>query len=247
MKILGVIPARYKSSRFPGKPLVSLLGKPMVTWVCELSVKALGKDNVIVATDDQRIGDAVKESGFRAIMTSDKALTGTDRIWEVSTEIDADIYVNIQGDEPVLNPNDILKVVEYKKMFPNEVINGMSKMKPEEDPWNVNIPKILTTEDGRCVYMSRLPIPGSKSSDNVPKHYWKQVCVHAFNKKELEAFGEFGRKSYMEGFEDIENLRFFEIGISIRMVELSGDTYAVDVPEDVPIVEAALKRAHGID
>lgn len=242
MKVVGLIPARYGSSRFPGKPLVKLLGKPMVVWVAELTAKALGKENVFVATENQRIVDIVDDYGFSGIMTSEKASTGTDRLWEAAQQIDADIYINVQGDEPLLNPDDILKILSAKKQFPDEVINGMCPILPGEDPDNVNLPKVITNENGRLVYMSRLPIPGSKSKNNIAKVFWKQVCIYAFNKKELNAFGEFKRKSYLESIEDIEILRFLELNIPVRMVETSGNSRAVDIPEDVPAVEEALKR-----
>ena len=124
MRTVIIIPARFQSSRFPGKPLVPLLGKPMILWVAELCAKALPKQDVYIATEDQRIADVVEEAGFNAIMTSDKALTGTDRLAEAAAKIDADIYLNVQGDEPLLDPQDILNVLAFKKRYPNDVING---------------------------------------------------------------------------------------------------------------------------
>jgi len=242
MKVIGLIPARYQSSRFPGKPLVKLLAKPMIIWVAQLTTEALGKDNVFVATDSREIKKVVEDFGYRTLMTSQSALTGTDRLWEAAQQVKADIYVNVQGDEPLLNPVDIVKVVEVKKRHENEVINAMCQMLESEDPGNVNIPKVVFTEEKRMVYMSRLAVPGAKSPEKAPKKYWKQVCIYAFNYNELKAFGSFGRKSSLEGFEDIEILRFLEIGIPVRMIETSGDSYAVDVPEDVVIVEKILKK-----
>ncbi len=242
MKTVSVIPARYNSSRYPGKPLINLLGKPMVIRVAELASKALGVENTYVATDDQRIYDIVNIYGFKVIMTSKRALTGTDRIWESAQLINADIYVNVQGDEPLLNPDDILKILQVKKQLPNEVINGMKQLQPDEEPNNINLPKVVTNEKKQLVYMSRLPIPYLKSKDNTPVAFWKQVCIYAYNKNELNAFGEFKRKSFLENIEDIEILRFLELGIPIRMVETSGSSYAIDTPEDVPIVENILKE-----
>lgn len=242
MKIVCLIPARYSSSRYPGKPLVKLLGKPMIVWVAELAAEAIGRENIFVATEDQQIKNIVCSYGFNAVMTSEKALTGTDRIWEASQHIDADIYINVQGDEPLLDPEDILKILSAKKRNPNEVISGMCRIQPDDDPNNVNLPKVVTNEGKQLLYMSRLPIPGSKHKDNSPEVFWKQVCIYAFNKKELNAFGEFQRKSFLESIEDIEILRFFELGIPVRMVETTGNTYAVDTPEDVSIVEDALTK-----
>lgn len=242
MKILGIIPARYKSSRFPGKPLVKLLDKPMIIWVCELSAKALGHENVYVATDDDRIKEVVEKHNFNCIMTSPDCQTGTDRLSEVAQKIEADIYINIQGDEPTVNPNEILKVIECKKQYPENVICGMAALSDDEIPENKNLPKVIVNEKGKLIYMSRLAIPGTKKPDKKPENYYKQVCIYAFNREELIKYGKFGRKSYLENLEDIEILRFFELDILIQMIELQGGTYAVDVKEDIPIVENVLKK-----
>lgn len=216
----------------------------MIIWVAELTAKVLNKENVFVATDDKRIVDAVNDHGFNAVLTSDLALTGTDRVWEVAKQIEADMYINVQGDEPLLEPSDIHKIIAAKERFPKEVINGMCPIAKDEDPKNVNIPKVVTTEDLHLIYMSRSPIPASKSTEAFSKTFWKQVCIYAFSKKELKLFGEFGRKSYLEDLEDIEILRFLEVGIPVRMVKVSGNSRAVDVPEDVRAVEVLLKDRH---
>jgi len=242
MRAIVVIPARYKSSRFPGKPLVKLLGKEMILWVAELSAKAVGADNVYVATDDARIADVVLKAGFNVEMTSDKCLTGTDRLAEVAKKLSADIYVNVQGDEPLVNPEDIAKVIELKKAHPDCVINAYTTLDENENPENVNIPKVIVTEDQRLVYMSRASIPGCKDNKDQPENYYKQVCIYAFNNEELDRYAKFGRKSTLEQSEDIEIIRFFEWGKVIRMVETHASSFAIDVPEDVDTVEAALKE-----
>lgn len=245
-RIIGVIPARYKSSRFPGKPLTLLLGKPMILWVAELASRALGIENTYVATEDTRIKDLVERNGFNAVLTSDEHLTGTDRLAEFASKVDADIYVNIQGDEPTLNPDSIHKVVELKLKYPDEVINAMAVINDTEDPENVNIPKVAFNKQMRMVYMSRLPVPGYKSKENKPEKYYKQVCIYAFTKDELLEYGKFDGKGLVEKHEDIEILRFQEIEIPVRMVEVEGNTYAVDVPEDIIPVENRLKEIHGL-
>lgn len=242
MKIIGVIPARYKSSRFPGKPLVKLLGKPMIIWVCELVEKALGKENTWVATDDERIKHVVVEYGYQVIITSPNCLTGTDRLAEVASKIDADYYVNIQGDEPLLDPDDILNIIEVKKRNPNFVVNGMKALTAGEDPNNINIPKVLVNKDNSLIYMSRLPLPGIKEESKGNPVFYKQVCIYAFNKQELKSFASMNKKALFEHYEDIEILRFFDLGIPIKMVETKGNSLAVDIPEDVAIVEAAILK-----
>lgn len=245
MKSIVVIPARYKSSRFPGKPLVKLLGKEMILWVAELSSVAVGMDNVYVATDDKRISDVVLGAGFNVVMTSSKCLTGTDRLAEVATKIDADIYVNVQGDEPLVSPADIVKVMELKKKFPNDIINAYCTVSNDESPDNINTPKVIFTEDERLVYMSRIALPGFKEKSNKPPVYYKQVCIYAFNKEELLAYANYGRKSNLEHSEDIEIIRFLEWGKTIRMSRASQGSLAVDVEGDVSGVEEALERMQG--
>jgi 3-deoxy-manno-octulosonate cytidylyltransferase (CMP-KDO synthetase) len=245
-KIAGVIPARYKSSRLPGKPLVLLLGKPMVIWVLELTSQILGKENTYVATDDNKILSVVHDYGFQAVMTSENHLTGTDRLSEFATKVSADIYINVQGDEPTLNPLSIQKVIDEKMRFPGEVINAMSELGKDENPSSVNIPKVITAPDNRMIYMSRLAIPGYKDENSKPEKYYKQVCIYAFNREELLAYGRHGKKGMQEQHEDIEILRFQDLNIPVRMVEVEGKTYAVDIPEDVAVVEKRLKEIHGL-
>ncbi|GGF84603.1 3-deoxy-manno-octulosonate cytidylyltransferase [Alteromonas lipolytica] len=239
-----VIPARYESTRYPGKPLVKLLGKPMIIWVAELSAKAVGQESVYIATDDDRIKEAVESEGYNVVMTG-PALTGTDRLAEAAESIDADIIINVQGDEPLVNPEDIKKVINAKLQSPDTIINGFSYLNESEDPHNVNIPKVITTEDNNLVYMSRLAVPGFKESKNAPSSYKKQVCIYAFSKPELEQYRNFGRKSALESCEDIEILRFLEFGTQIKMVETRPGSYAVDAPEDVAIVENELSKLLG--
>jgi len=236
-----VIPARYASTRYPGKPLVELLGKPMIIWVAELSAVAVGKHNVYVATDDSRIKEVVESAGYNVVMTG-PALTGTDRIAEAAQSIEADLIINVQGDEPLVNPEDIIKIIDAKKANPEFIINGFSYLNADEDPHNVNIPKVITTERNELVYMSRLAVPGFKDAKNAPAKYKKQVCIYAFNKQELQEYRGFGQKSQLEHSEDIEILRFLELKTRIMMVETRPGSYAVDAPEDVAVVEAALKK-----
>ena len=241
MRAVVVIPARYKSSRYPGKPLVNLLGKPMILWVAELSERAVGAANVYVATDDDRIADCVVQAGYQAVMTGD-ARNGTERLAQAARQIEADTYINVQGDEPLVDPADIRRVCDAKQAWPDCVINGFSWVSEEEDPANVNIPKVITNERGEMVYMSRLALPGYKEAENAPTHYRKQVCIYAFCREELDAYNAFGRKSALEHCEDIEILRFLELNKRVLMVETKPGSLAVDVPDDVPGVEQALQK-----
>ncbi len=242
MRSVVIIPARYSSTRYPGKPLVPLLGKPMLLWVAELSACAVGSENVYVATDDYRIASVVEANGFQAVMTDDNALTGTDRLAQAVNLIDADVYINVQGDEPLVSPDDILKIRDVKLRKMHQIINAYTWISPNEDFNNVNIPKVITNERDELIYMSRLALPGFKDSKCAPQRYKKQVCIYAYTKKELLAYRDFGRKSQLEYSEDIEILRFMELGKTIFMVETNSGSLAVDIPEDVTGVEAALSK-----
>lgn len=242
MRACVLIPARYTSTRFPGKPLQPLLGKPMILWVAELSARAVGQENVYIATEDQRIVDVVEEAGFQSLMTSKTALTGTDRLAEAAQMIDYDIYVNVQGDEPLVNPEDIKACIRFKTEMPDVIVNGFAWMAEDEDPGNRNIPKVITTEDDMMVYMSRSALPGFKDPANAPVRYKKQVCIYGFTRQELAAFAGMQRKSALEHSEDIEILRFLELGHRVRMYETAPGSMAVDVDEDVPRVEEALRQ-----
>lgn len=241
MKVIGVIPARYKSSRFPGKPLVALLGKPMIIWVCEIVEKALGKRNTFVATDDERIKILVEKYGFNAVMTSKSCKTGTDRVWNFAQKIHADIYINVQGDEPLLDYKNILDVFEAKKRFPQSVINCYTALAENENPNNINIPKVIVSKDDKLIYMSRLPVPGIKDKCSDVPEYKKQVCIYGFSYEDLKLFGEQKQKSEVEKFEDIEILRFFDLGKEVKMIRTKRASLAVDVPDDVQKVEVALR------
>jgi len=241
LKSVVVIPARFQSTRFPGKPLVSICGTPMVIRVCNIAAKAVGAENVYVATDSEEIANVVRQNGFQYIMTG-PAETGTDRIAEAAKELDADIIVNVQGDEPILEPEDILKVIDKKKSSMHEVINGMCPLTENDDPDSVTIPKVVAADNGRLLYISRAPIPGWKAFVKKKERvFWKQVCIYAFTKNELEFYAEHIRGS-IEKDEDIEILRFLENGYNVRMVKTSGNSIAVDVPEDIIKVEKVLNE-----
>ena len=242
-KIALIIPARYKSSRFPGKPLVDILGKPMIIRVSDLSSNAVGKENVYVATDDERIGDEVKKNNYNVIYTSDNCLTGTDRVAEASNKIDADIYINVQGDEALLDPKDIIKCIEFKLKNKNSVVTCKALLNHSEDPFNKATCKVVTDLNDNLLYVSRNPIPGSKSG--VLGKIYKQICIYAFNKNHLKEYYDHGMKegkTPAESYEDIEIIRFLELGINVKILEVDGGTMAVDYMEDVKEVEEIFKK-----
>lgn len=240
MKLALIIPARYESKRFPGKPLIDIKGKSMIVRVYEQCAKTFPKEDIYVATDDKRIINHCKLHGVQTVMTSDQCLTGTDRVAEAALQINADYYINVQGDEPIFNPNDIIIVIENIKKYPGEVLNGYCSIDSEESYFSKSIPKVVFRPDGRMLYMSRNPIPGNKNGDFVKS--WRQICIYAFPKKLLQEFYSVKEKFILEKEEDIEILRFLEMGYEVRMVELSSDSIAVDFPEDLIRVHKRLEN-----
>lgn len=238
MKIIGVIPARYASSRFPGKPLADIHGKPMIWWVHRQASKVPDFDSVYVATDNKQIFSECQRLGIHAIMTEDNHPTGTDRLGEVAGHIEADLYVNIQGDEPLVAPETIVRAIEpFIADKELEVINLMTEIKRQTDLINPTVPKVVVNSKNEAVYLSRLPVPYPKESEGLK--YYKQVCVYCFTLKALELFCKHS-KGPAERAEDIELLRFIENGISVQMVEVAQDTVAVDTPSDLKLVRKLL-------
>ncbi|AWA28640.1 3-deoxy-manno-octulosonate cytidylyltransferase [Flavobacterium magnum] len=239
MEIVLIIPARYKSTRFPGKPLTDIKGKSMILRVFEQCAKAFPKEKIYVATEDSRIVDHCNQHGMQAILTSDNCLTGTDRIAEAALQIDADYYINVQGDEPVFNPEDITTIISKLEECNGEVINGYCAIDTDEQYRSSSVPKVVFRPDGRMLYMSRSPIPGNKNHTFIKS--WRQVCIYAFPKKALAEFASIKEKTPLEDMEDIEILRFLEMGYEVRMLELSNDSVPVDHPEDLEKVLERLK------
>lgn len=233
-----IIPARYKSSRFPGKPLIDLCGKPMIYHVWARCSAAVGEDHVYVATDDSRIANVVESFGGKVLMTSEKCATGTDRVAEAAQSLGCEYVVNVQGDEPLIDPADIK--VALRAFEPGGgVVNAMRAIKSESEFQSFNVPKVVCDQRGELLYMSRSPIPISKSGGFVSG--FKQVCIYVFSLEHLKQFAASAEKTPLEAVEDIEILRFLEMGVKVKMVEVGGNSIAVDVPEDVEKVLAEMR------
>lgn len=217
-RVVIIIPSRLGSSRFPNKPLAKINGVEMILHVCRRASQAFP---VVVATPDKEIYKLVTDNGYKAVMTSPCCQTGTDRVAEAAEHIDADIFVNVQGDEPLISPTDIKHIVVVKKIRYNNVINGMSVLGGLKD--NMNVVKV-NQHAGKMIGMSRFG-----------ESQYKQVGMYAFNKSELKKYRgltEDKKRQLLETHENIEILRFLEIGIPVFMTLVSS-TPAVDVPEDI--------------
>ena len=236
-----IIPARFGSSRYRGKPLVKILHREMILRVADICSKVVSKKNLFVATDSKKISKVVKNANYQTIMTSKTCLTGTDRVAEASLSLSSDIFINVQGDEPTIDPSDIKKVIKAKIKFPNHVICGYDKVHVFENPKSINLPKVVVNSNQELIYISRALVPGNKKKiKNIIYH--KQVCIYAFNKNELRKFYLFNKKSDTENIEDIEILRFFDLDIKIKMVRLNSNSVAVDEIKDVKKAEKILRK-----
>jgi 3-deoxy-manno-octulosonate cytidylyltransferase (CMP-KDO synthetase) len=196
------------------------------------------EDRIVVATDDERVFEHCQSVGIRALMTPDTCLTGTDRVACVTRLWPADTYINVQGDEPLVDPDDLRAVVAAAQANPNEIVNGMCPIDDEALFRSPTIPKVVTRPDGRLLYMSRAAIPTDKAHGFT--RAWRQVCIYAFPRAALEDFAASPDKTELERIEDIEILRFLEMGYEVRMIPLSANSIAVDTPDDVARAEAAI-------
>ena len=236
-----VIPARLKSSRLPNKPLIKILGKEMILRTIDRCKLSVSQKFIYVATDSIKLKNFLKKNNFfNVILTSSTNKTGTDRIFEFSKTIKANRYINVQGDEPIVNPNDIKKIIQISKKNNDFVYNGYAKVINKKSSRSKNIPKLVFDKNKDLLYMSRSEIPSSFRNKN--KNFLKQICIYSFPRKILKKVFRQNSKSNLENFEDIEILRFLEAGYKVKMVKLSGKSMAVDVPEDIKKVEAILKK-----
>lgn len=241
MKIIGVIPARYKSSRFPGKPLVDICGKPMIYWVYRQAMKVKEFDEVYIATDDERIRAACDQYGMKVIMTSDKHNTGSDRVAEVAEKTHGDLYVNVQGDEPVINPEMIREVISIFQE--DETVYFGSLKKEITDPDEIQATstvKVVTDDKGDAMYFSRSVIP-SNLKDGKLARVFRHVGIYAYKKEFLLKFAAM-EQTELELGEGIEPLRAMQKGYKMRLKETTYSSIGVDLPEHVALVEKIIRK-----
>lgn len=233
-KGLILIPARYNSHRLPGKALKDIAGKTMIRRTYERC--KLTNIHTMVVTDDKRIVDECLTHSIPVDIVTEECKTGTDRVARCAERNpQADWIINVQGDEPFANPDDILKVARQMDIGDRrEVVNGMSRIKNKEDFFNVTIPKMIAW-DGLLKYASRAPVPYpyGPTKEMWNRNAMQQVCIYGFFRHHLEKFMEQNVKTMFEESEDIEILRFIEMGIPVRMLELKGSPLHVDTPDDL--------------
>lgn len=248
MKILGIIPARFASSRFPGKPLAEISGKPMIQWVFERTAQVF--EHVYVATDDERIKNAVIGFGGKVVMTSPSHQSGTDRcaeavdIVEKSTNIKFDVVINIQGDEPFIQPEQLKKVASCFNDSTVQLATLVKQFSSNEDIFNPNSPKVILNFKNEAIYFSRSAIPFIRNKDksewqqNYP--FYKHIGLYAYRADVLREITKLPQ-SKLEIAESLEQLRWIENGYRIKVEKTDMETLAVDTPEDLERVRVFAK------
>ncbi len=248
--VLGVIPARLASTRLPRKMLLAIAGEPMLAWVYRAARACPALDGVLIATDSDEIMELAQRYGFPAVFTPEDCASGTDRVWAVAESIHADIYVNIQGDEPLLRPEHLdallaplLASPVSHQGRPVEVAT-LATPCPADQLHSLSVVKVVRALDGRALYFSRAPIPVDRDGTGLGVQPLKHLGMYAFRREALMRFHELppGR---LEVTEKLEQLRLLENGIDIWVAETPFDTRGVDTAEDLLAVEALLLSGHG--
>ncbi len=240
MKAVAVIPARYGSTRLPGKPLLDICGKPLIQRVWEVVARVHGLDEIIVATDDERIAKVVQEFGGKAMMTSPDCQSGSDRVREVAQTVEADVYVNVQGDEPLLEPSAIEKLLEVFAHDSSVQVATLCSSISKEEAQSPNQVKVVRDHAGNALYFSRAPLPFVREANDTAD-YFGHVGIYAYRKKILCSFTALPASS-LEQAEKLEQLRFLQAGIPIRVIEVPRMGVGVDTQEDLERVRAVVRE-----
>ncbi len=240
MTTLAVIPARWKSTRFPGKPLADIAGRPMIAWVWDQANKANSIDRVVLATDDQRIADFCRANAIDVVMTSARHATGSDRIAEVAEKIEADIYINVQGDEPLIDPGAIDKIARHLAQSSArgiEVVTGYLEKAGDEQLDNPSVCHLVPTLDGCVLTISRYPVPYPMAET---MQRTVAVGLYGFTRAALARYAKWERGP-VERAESIELLRFLEHGERIACTPIAPGSIGVDTPADAERVAAIIR------
>lgn len=239
MRVMGVIPARYESTRFPGKPLALINGKPMIWWVYTRAKNADGLDDICVATDDMRIFDVCKSNDMKVVMTSGDICTGADRVAEVAKSYEADVYINIQGDEPLIKPAAIEQIINYMKNNNDVYYLGLKSRLSDEEEWkNYNVVKAVTDTNGDAMYFSRMPIPTVFDKEVS----YRVMGLYGYRREFLLTFLELGQSSLEKAEKGVEMLRAMENGYKVRLIDTEYQSIGVDLPEHIVEIERELLR-----
>ena len=240
MKIVAIIPSRYQSSRFPGKPLADICGHPMIWWVYNQVRKVKEFESVYVATDDERIKKVCEENDMNVVMTNSNHNSSTERVFEVAGKINSDYYVVINGDEPLIDPNVIRKIIPTKKEKDKfYVANIMTEIKSASEVVDFTNIKVVVDKNNYAMYFSRSPIPYPKAS--LDYKYYKHVGILIYSYEALKFFAK-TKKGKIEKIEDVNEIRFIENGKKIKMIKAKANSLSVDTPKDLNKVISIIKK-----
>tara|TARA_B100000989_G_scaffold297994_1_gene285611 strand:+ start:287 stop:1024 length:738 start_codon:yes stop_codon:yes gene_type:complete len=239
-KFLVIIPVRLKSKRLPNKPLLDFQGIPMIMATAINCSKVINRKNIIIATDSEKIKSLCIKYGFNYMITSKNCLTGTDRVVEVANKIKREIYINLQGDEPVFPKSDIKKFVNLAISKNKLICNGYCFIRDKKSYFSKNVPKVIFNKKNELLYMSRSPVPGNKYG--LFKKAYRQVCIYSFPRNKLILLKRNKKKTPFEEIEDIEILRFLELGEKVHMIKLSSDSISVDTLPDYIKAQKVYKK-----
>ncbi len=239
MKVVAVIPARLASTRLPRKMLREIAGQPLIAWVYRAAARCSALADVLVATDSEEILHYCQEQRFAARMTSAALRSGTERVHEIAQSIPADVYLNVQGDEPLTRPDHIEALIALMA-DPTIDVGTLKTAAPTADVDNPNAVKVVTGHDGRALYFSRATIPHDR--DKTAPQYFKHLGFYGYRKAALDRFVSWPESS-LERSERLEQLRFLENGVPIYVAETPFDTVGVDTEEDLQRVEQILRRS----
>ncbi|MDD4203028.1 MAG: 3-deoxy-manno-octulosonate cytidylyltransferase [Candidatus Omnitrophica bacterium] len=241
MKTIGVIPARYSSTRLPGKMLAEIHGKPLIQWVWENIIKSKKLDDIIIACDDEKVLNSIKKFGGRSVMTDPSLLSGTDRVAAVVKDMDVDVVVNIQGDEPMMPSNVIDKLVDVFT-DKNDVVmaTAVKVLKDKNEIQNPNVVKAVLDNSKNAIYFSRSPMPYLRDQNDLPlARYYKHLGVYAYKKDFLIKYTKM-EQTMLEKVEKLEQLRVVENGYKIKVIQTDFDSIGVDTLEDLERVRELL-------
>ena len=239
MNILAIIPARYQSTRFPGKPLATINGKTMIERVYARTLKAF--EHVIVATDDNRILQHVRETGGKAVMTSDQHRSGTDRCYEAMiqfrqyTKLNFDVIINVQGDEPFIDPDQLIQLADIFKEETTMIGTLVKKIEDRQETDNPNVVKVVLSNDHNALYFSRYAIPYLRN-ENEKVDFYKHLGIYAYRTNVLEKITRL-TPTMLENAESLEQLRWLENGFPVKCIKTHRENIAVDTPEDLKRAE----------
>jgi 3-deoxy-manno-octulosonate cytidylyltransferase (CMP-KDO synthetase) len=241
VKAIGIIPARWGSTRFPGKPLELIAGKPLLQWVIEGSKGSRKLQEICVATDDDRIAQLAKNCGIRALMTDSDLPTGTDRIWQAVQNIDADVVINIQGDEPLIEGSVLDRLVEPFESDAALEMATLGRPLDEDALRSVNTAKIVLNCRGEAIYFSRFPIPYSRvAASGRPDAALKHIGIYGYRRSFLQKFCS-QSPTVLEQMEGLEQLRALYLGARIKVIAVDHDSWGVDTPGDVQKIEEIIR------